>query len=152
MEEPDWAEIVRVLYQQSPNLPTGEINRSHPFVVETDLNRLEANKSVETLEEWGLVEREEIKSRWDSPGTGGLEGEREYGYKLTSDGFDVAHERELSARDNQINNSLVFLTFILVLAQIIGVLPLADWAKVLSGFVVLIGMLGIILRTDLLAQ
>lgn len=147
MDKPDWATAVQIMYREAPKLISGEIDTTHPFVTEGDLTEDTARDTLLSLDEWGLVEKQP-KTLTPTP-TGDIET-TEFGYKLTKDGFDVAHERELSRRDNSISQSLVFLTFILVLAEIVGVVPADDWVKVITGFIILIGMLFIVYWTDML--
>lgn len=148
MTKPSWALVIRELYSDSSTLPSDNISTGHPFVT-GDLNIQEAEDAVESLEEWGLIERE-IKTREDWDSDSGKYQTVIHGYKLTSDGFEVAHERELSERNNKINTSLVFFTFILVLAQIIGVVPLGTMGKTVTSLFLLAGMFWAVRRADIM--
>lgn len=153
MDRPTWAMVIRTLYRASPDIPSKDITKYHPFVEGTGLDVETAEEAAETLINWGLAEEIEV---WRgegevNPDTAEMENaDVLYGYQLTSKGFDVAHERELSSRNNRINNSLVFLTFILVVAQIVDVVPIGDVYKVLAGFVILLGMVWAVYSTDIL--
>jgi hypothetical protein len=158
MDKPDWAKILRYLYESDgvltiqdemdiPDRMESKRERQkmeklqHKLIDECGLSADSTDSVDETLThmcEINLIERTK------KPIYGRI--------KLTSKGFDVVHERELADQNNRINFSLVFLTFILVLAQIVSVVPLDDWVKVLSGFILLVGMLIIVLRTDLLER
>jgi hypothetical protein len=155
MDEPDWAKILRYLHNHN-----GEIRS----IVEFD----EENEEEPSNEEHEQALYQDLREKIDLSGTttkdivethkhlqntglAKFEQRSEYAaLKLTTDGFEVAHERELSKRDNRINQSLVFFTFILVLAQIIDVVPVSNKAKVLSALVILAGMAAAIYWTDIL--
>lgn len=55
MSEPDWAEVIEVLYSEAPDWPSHEITAGHLFVKETSLDEEAAKETVEALESWGLV-------------------------------------------------------------------------------------------------
>lgn len=149
MNEPNWAEILQVMYLENPPPhPIETASDTGDFTIawlaeNTSLKGKEVDKATDKLDNWGLITKSEMNMEgWQS---GDI-------VEMLKDGFEVAHERELSKRNNRINYALVFLTFILVLAQIIGVLPLDDWVKVSSGVVILVGMLFVVWRTDLLER
>ncbi|MFC7165753.1 hypothetical protein [Halospeciosus flavus] len=149
MEEPDWAKVVRVLYHEAPNSPEEEIDDDHPFVTETDLCVETAERAAEALVDWDLASFVGIEQgEYKGPGDGFEQGKM--GYKLTSQGFEVAHQRELARRDHGINKSLVFLTFVLAVAQVVGVVPLSDLMTALSGLILLVVMLIVIWYEDML--
>lgn len=131
MSQPKWATAIQVLYRESPRIISEEIDKDHPFVTEGGLTQVEASKAFDSLDDWGLIE----ENPKDQAKT--VDGEVvtiEKGYLLTKDGFEVAHERELSRKDHRINHTLVFFTFFLVLAQLLGVLPFNNSTKIAIGF------------------
>lgn len=155
MDEPDWAKILRYLHNNN-----GEIQSVAEF--EEDSEEEPSNEDheeelyrdltdkidLENPEREGIVE---THKHLQNTGLAEFEQRRDYAaLKLTPDGFDVAHERELSKRDDRINQSLVFFTFILVLAQILGVVPVGDLSKVIISLVILGGMLTVIWKSDVL--
>lgn len=150
MDNPDWAKILTMMYEESPEVPTTTISEDHPFVRGTDLDVEAATGATSNLERWGLLDTEVTHVSMDNPSHERVP--EEWGYHLSNDGFNVAHEREQSRQRNRINHALVFLTFVLVLAQIIGVIPMNDASKVLSGFVIMVGMLYVVSRTDMLGR
>lgn len=152
MADPDWAVITQVLYRKSPELPDTDIGQDHPFVTETELDVDGAANTVGILVDWGLVTEEEISRKGGeyNPDSGKITGEEvTAGYKLTTEGFDVAHERELSERSSRINRSLAVFTLVLVLISGVDVLPLG-W-KVRSGAIalLLVAVLVQALRADI---
>ncbi|MCU4801325.1 hypothetical protein OB920_13170 [Halobacteria archaeon HArc-gm2] len=151
MDKPDWAQIVQVMYRVSPTEPNTSIDEDHPFVTKTDLDVERASEAAESIESWGLLNRYESRIEDINEETGEQEPMISE-YTLTPDGFEVAHERELASRNNDINQSLVFLTFVLVIAQLIGVTPISDAAKLFIGFMILLLMVVVIWKTDLLSE
>lgn len=150
MSEPDWAKILRVMYRGSPRTLTTTVTEDHPFVTMTDLDAKSANTAAMDLERWGLLDTKPINITFD---TETLETVTEdWGYELSNDGFNVVHERELSHDRNRINHAIVFLTFFLVLAEIVGVVPIDDLSKGIGGFIILVGMMIVVVRTDLLER
>lgn len=151
MDEPDWAKIVRVLYYEAPDIPDEEISKRHPFVTNTDLDPQTAEEAVVALKNWGMVEEvvKERKGDYD-PETGKLDGEVVHGYRLESDGFDVAHERELSSRQNRINRSISIFTVTLVVVEVIAIIPAGELMKLGLSLIVLLLLLIILLTTDII--
>jgi hypothetical protein len=130
MKQPDWTVVIRYMYENTPPFPSSDITEDHPFVTNTHLSVEQAQAVVEELEDWGLVS-EVVKDHQiaNSGSESGDTVEPIHGYKLTSDGFDVAHERELSTRNADINVSLTVFTLILVVITGIDVLPFSPIIK-----------------------
>lgn len=157
MDEPDWAKILRYLHNHN-----GEIRSIAEFDEDgedepsnEDHEQALYREIREKIELSGTSTEEIVDTHKHLQNTGLAKFKQRSDYaalKLTTDGFEVAHERELSNKGNRINQSLVFFTFVLVLAQIVGVVPLNDGAKALAGFVILVGMLVVVWKTSLLEQ
>ncbi|EMA29885.1 MULTISPECIES: hypothetical protein [Haloarcula] len=156
MNEPDWAKILKCLHNNN-----GEIRRT---ALSDELSKEEVTPEIQEealydglRENVELLNKEtqeiaEMREHLQNTGLVSYDNNKEYAaLQLTTDGFEVAHERELSRRDNRINQSLVFFTFVLVLAQIVDVIPADDWVKVLSAFIILVGMLAVTIYTDILS-
>ncbi|MGB9955785.1 hypothetical protein ACOZ4B_05280 [Haloferax prahovense] len=154
MKEPDWAKILRYIHNHNGEIrSTAEpdeqgdapSNEEHEEALYQDLRRKVDISNTATEE---IVD---THKHLQNTGLVKFEQRSEYAaLRLTTDGFEVAHERELSRRDNRINQSLVFFTFVLVLAQIIGVIPAEEWVKILSAFIILVGMLVVLFWSDIL--
>lgn len=155
MDEPDWAKILRYLHNHNGEIRSiaefdgqGEEEPSHEEHEQALYRDLRDKVELSDTDTEDIVE---THKHLQNTGLAKFEQRSEYAaLKLTTDGFEVAHERELSRRDNRINQSLVFFTSILVLAQIVGVIPANDAVKVLSAFVILAGILVVIYWTDIL--
>jgi hypothetical protein len=155
MDEPDWAKILRYLHNHNGELRSNADSNAESE--EKPSNEDHERALYEDLRDQIALENTEIEHIIDThkhlQNTDLAKFEQRSDYaalKLTPDGFDVAHERELSRRGNRINQSLVFFTFVLVLAQIVGVIPAKDWVKVLSAFIILAGMLVVTYWTNML--
>lgn len=68
--------------------------------------------------------------------------------RLEPDGFEVAHDRELSKRQEKINSALVAFTVILVLVNLAGNFT-GDSRSIANG-IILITLLALIFWTDIL--
>lgn len=156
MDEPDWAKILRYLHNHNGEIRSiaefggqGEeepSNEEHEQALYRDLR--------DKVELSGTTTEDIVETHKHLQNTGLVKFQERSDYAaliLSTDGFEVAHERELSRRDNRINQSLVFFTFVLVLAQIVGVIPAQDWVKVLAAFIILLGMLVVTFWTDILS-
>lgn len=150
MKKPDWAKVIQFMYRDAPEPINASIDSDHPLITEAGLRKEVARDALDSLAEWGLI-KQQSKSV-DIAGKGKGKTETKFSYKLTKDGFDVAHERELSQRNNRINYSLVFLTFVLAMAQIIGIAPLSDGFKIVGSFILLGVVFYVVLWTDLLER
>lgn len=144
-QEPDWARILSAMYQaevpenQEVFRKTQYVYDTRTLAVTTNLSERRVSRAGRKLQDWGLTERE-LKR---------LDNESSYmEYSLTKEGFEVAHERELSNKSDRINQSLVFFTFVLVVAEIVGIMPVGRNLSLFMGFIILIGMTYVVLWTD----
>lgn len=71
-------------------------------------------------------------------------------WEIKEKGFNIAHERELSQEKDSINLMVGVFTFFLVLAEIVGVVPLAAIYKTLDVLLLAVALLIILLWTDIL--
>lgn len=136
MDDPGWAEIVRVMYREEPPLLMVE-NRGERELFTTEwlaenssLTKDQVDRTTARMKQWGLVTKQSMS----------IEGMEQTSTEVqfSKDGFEVAHERELNRRNTNINYSLVILTVFLVLSQIVGFLPVADLYKTAMGGVMLV--------------
>lgn len=149
MSEPDWAEVIEVLYSEAPDWPSHEITADHLFVKKTSLDEEAATETVEALESWGLVAVEVTEmelNEVDSPEASA------WGYKLTKDGFEVAHQREQAQRDLTANQSLNFLTFVLAVAAASELIHVSQMTDNLIAVVLVGGMAVMLARGELLSN
>lgn len=72
-------------------------------------------------------------------------GKRQAEIVFKPDGFEVAHERELTRAQDETNRYLVPLTFVLVIVQIISIIP-SPLSKGIASLIVLGGLLVLIYR------
>lgn len=127
-EEPEWTELVDIMYREpmtvwnSQKVPSGEPIEL-AFESENDDVQLLAEKTgwdedkvlktLRRLREGGLVSSVKVS---DEPRSA-------YTVGLTEMGMTVAHERSAAQRENQTNNALVMFTFALVSVGIIELIP-----------------------------
>ncbi|GAB7010130.1 hypothetical protein [Halorubrum trueperi] len=118
MEDPDWAKILNYLYKENSeiHLSTSEEydvsdEIEHPSIEEvpekTGLNLGEIRDILNKMSTMGIVDCE--------PGHIEISGTktRHLIYTLNKEGFNVAHDREQKKSSQEINLSLVILTWIL---------------------------------------
>lgn len=112
-----------VLYHEGAFIknPFGEMPEDHIFVEETGLDPDETMMNLEILKEWGLVERTptDHKNYITVPGP---KDPQNTANSLTQEGFSVAHDRELSKKQNVTNKMLVIVTIGLFSAALIQAL------------------------------
>lgn len=152
MKRPDWEEILEVMYHESPPKWDPKNPTDHPFWKETELEPSEISSILKKLDSWGLVSSILVdgeKAEYDPEADEMTRVIKRY--KLSADGFEVAHDRELANRDNQINQSLVFFTFILVITDVIGLVRLSDFWNFVIALILLAGMLYLIGSDNLLS-
>lgn len=120
MNEPGWAEVLETIYSNEPDTPKGKINEDHPFVTDTNLNRESAIAAIRSLKKWDLVEEESASVKGDvgKEQTGRIP-RSEVQYRLTTDGFEVAHDREQSKEQSKNNQAIVLLTLALAFVAIV---------------------------------
>lgn len=148
MEDPHWQQILCAMYRSEPPeymefmfSTQGSFDNSNLKQI-LDLEEREINQAVDKLETWDLIE----KGRYE------YKGETRREYSLTKDGFEVAHDIELSRQDNRINYSLVVFTAFLVIVEGIAVVPLNDHGKSLLVVGLFMLLLLLVYRTDLLER
>lgn len=116
-DEPDWAKVLHALHdgQLSTDMESGgpfRLYELQEYLGEnTELTEEEVRESINYLDDVGLVY-----------GFEDLDGEEIHG-GLTPKGFEVAHERELTKRQDRTTTTLVVFTLALVLATLVEVLP-----------------------------
>lgn len=160
MNDPDWAKILQFIHENN-----GSYSKAAYVDDSLNMNKEEIQEAIEKnrkavleglladleLDTETSAEVEEVISHLKSTHlvtrSSLIDSAR---IELTPKGFDVAHEREQNSRQNRINNSLVFFTFVLVLAEIVGSVPLDRSWKIGMSLVILVGMLYVVLQTDIL--
>jgi hypothetical protein len=155
MDEPDWAKILGYLHNHNGEIrrsaeegSEGENEPSHGDHEQVLYEALRENVDIA-----GTDREDIVNTHKHLQNTGLVKVEKQANHaalKLTSKGFEVAHERELSKRDRVINRSLVFFTFILVVANIFDVAPIASEVQLLLSIVLLLAMLYAITRGRLI--
>ena len=130
MSQPDWAKILSYLHEHN-----GEIG--------TEPDGDEWTSQEESEQAFNEMLRETIDL--DDPSDGSITTAREHmedkglvtsrfardyvGMELTTDGFNVAHERELARRNSRINRSLAAFTLVLVIITGVDVAPVGQLVK-----------------------
>lgn len=105
---------MRVLYEEDYVVRTDDA-RTHGAIAErTSLTPGEAEAVLNALGKWGLVEMTAEYDRSD----GGVRSEG-YSYYLTNEGFEVAHDRELTVQQNRTNGVLAVVTAGLFVSAIV---------------------------------
>lgn len=135
IEQQNWAELLLFLYSREEkweNFGRGEpavIKSDHPLVERTNLNKSQVKSALSFLEEHDLIEED---------GSGF--------FKLTSRGFDVAHEREMKERELRNNSLITLLTVVLAigaLGQVLAGLQALDlplcWLLLPGALLIFIG-------------
>ena len=147
MDNPDWAKVLQILYEGAPEMYDIAITEDHIFVQETGLKKDTVENAVEKLEEWSLIKKEQRSILRDPEEESVLIPD--FGYQLSEEGFKVAYDREISRRDAHINQALVIFTFVLAVAELIGIYPNNN-VKAVGSFLLLLSLCYGILRTDLI--
>lgn len=147
MAEPDWAKILDTMYGADGTLvhrATEEEDYEYeiypPLGDNVELEHAEKQKELEYMEKAELIE-EFADEGWIRPSELGVR---------------VAHERELSKRQDRTNTTLVVFTLALVLASLVAVLP-STWSflvyaiplRLLGAFTVVLLVAVILWHTDL---
>ena len=106
-----WAVVLLYLYDKGPILydSDNELGESHNQVSDLDLTVEELTNTLSRMRNWNLVEYN----------TSTEDGVVKKKYTLTEKGFNVAHQREQNNSREEINRSLVLLTWILAASALI---------------------------------
>lgn len=155
MDEPDWARILQYLHHHN-----GEIRRTAPIEDDRPDQEEQRNALHEGLREEIDLENEEdekIAETYQHLKNTGLvvfENNVDYaGLKLTSDGFDVAHDREMAQRNYGINRALVLFTVFLVLSGLVGPIPgTIRSVRGMLGVLILVGLLVVLYHPNLFPE
>lgn len=126
MADPDWARILEYLHEHNGEFlcEAGEDEfeeedkPSHAEHEAAFINELRGKVALQNPSEEAIVE-----SHKHLQNTGLVQyvhNADTVGLKLLPDGFTVAHERELSNRQDKINSALVIFTLFLILVNIVG--------------------------------
>lgn len=124
-EEPHWARVLMVLYNSRTPMAerdtdaTGSIPEDSPLLYQTELDKQELRAAIDYLKTSGLV---------DTRGSDMI--------RITETGFDVAHEREKTNEQNQINRALGWFTFVLVLVNLLSLYE-GTGVRVVGGVLIL---------------
>lgn len=138
--EPNWAQVLTALYEEGMGVGVGtdvEMNEIGLLEEKTGLSQGEIEDHLDFLRRTDLV------AHW------GGEESKPHDIGLTSDGFRVAHERELSTRREKTNTALVIFTLALVLVGIVGNFSDPS-SRFLANIIIMIGIFAMVWWTDLL--
>jgi hypothetical protein len=146
MSTPNWASILEILYNKSSYDLTTDIDSDHPFVSETKLDSEEVNVAISRLRNWELVTTVHV------PGSGSEDelSDQDTALQLTEKGFNIAHDRNLSDRNDRINASLVIFTLFLVLINLLDFAPLKPVWRLLISLGFMIVLLALVIWTEII--
>jgi|GEM_PF-2767022 len=138
-EEPDWAIVLNVMHRSEPPEELSDIVSTQPVFtvgVISNMANMEYSRvrqASNRLQDWGLVNltESEVPNK----------EEPMIGVEFTDDGFAVAHERQLSNNQNQINDSLAFFTFVLVILNGIDIISVDEIVVEIGVSVMLLAVL-----------
>jgi hypothetical protein len=120
-----WQKVLRVMYEEGIVWSLdSEIDETHPLVVETDLPAEDVEDALSFLSESGLIGRIQAGAKADYPRemvVGISDSARQQGTHigLTTEGFKVAHNRELQNQQQRTNHQLAGFTAILAISAIV---------------------------------
>lgn len=122
MDEPDWAQILSLLYRVGEKVEAphqlDELPSDHELVQRSELDPAEIKDALVFLRDQGLIE---MNVQADTNDTGTEVVSRYRTLQLKPDGFNVAHERELSLQENASNVAVAALTLVLGLTALVQV-------------------------------
>lgn len=124
-DEPDWAKVLSVIYEQGGYIDSYPIGAgtppdTHKLVRRSGLSPLAVDMAVLVMREARLAV---VPERAEGYPFELITEVRGVDLALTQRGFEVAHERELTKRQDRTNTTLVVFTLALVLATLVEVLP-----------------------------
>lgn len=152
--DPDWAVVLSEIYRsnQTYGLPIEWEERNynfieiehHPLVAKSELEVPWFLDAIEKLDNQGLIEivpmsLEGSLNSVEVP----MSAANRVELHLTEEGFAVAHDQELTGKQNRTNLLLVLFTFALVTVNIIAFLPSQRSRLIGSLFILLLIMWGI---------
>ncbi|MFC7080969.1 hypothetical protein ACFQJ6_13510 [Halorussus caseinilyticus] len=124
----------------------------HGLVEETELSEDEVEKSLQFLERQELVSRKPTNKTVPDEAESVEEVAESMGWeiKLTEEGFQVAHEREIAKREDDRNVAIVLLTFLLAGTSAVRTMEPIIGEDSLTLFAILVFsvFLGVIWKTD----
>jgi hypothetical protein len=154
MDQPDWAKLLSYLHQHNGEIrveadqeeyeeedkPSNEEHEE--LLYQTLQERIDFQDAsiehiIETHKHLQNTELVRFKQRSDYAGL-----------ELTTNGFNVAHERELAQRNSRINRSLAAFTLVLVLITGVDVAPISQFAKGAAIFVLLAVVFFVSIQAD----
>ena len=147
MDEPDWACILEFLYEIGESHSAGfhEIAPDNRMVQETGLNPRTIEDAIYFLEEQDLVKVEEA-GHTDRDEYNNLINPTTRRIKLEREGFQVAHDREQTSRQEETNNeignftlALVFVGILQTAATLINPEETIEAIAILMGLLVVLG-------------
>lgn len=135
--EPDWATVLQIMHRSEPpeelrdQMSTSPVHTVGLIADIANMDYSRVHQASARLQDWGLVNLQEYEV---------TEGESTMkAVEFTDDGFAVAHERQLSKQQNQINHSLALFTLVLVILNGVDILTIEEN---LQGVVVSILLIG----------
>lgn len=120
--EPDWAKVLRVLYEEGGELNRkveGGLTEDHVLVVESGLEKEDVDVGLAFLRDQELIDPSWAGQEEDESGETRA---THIQYTLTEKGFDVAHRRELVQQQDKTNRMLTIVTVGLFVAALIQAL------------------------------
>ena len=158
-DDPDWEHVLTTIYEthgwcqvptitdETPDHVRELASEKYDIDKQTDISETRTSAAMDYLAGAGLIEQYEDKTVVTEDGNGGV-----LAWQLTEKGFEVAHERELAEKSNDINYALVFFTLVLVITEAVGVAPIGAGFRVLASLIILVGLVVAVWRTDILER
>jgi hypothetical protein len=121
----EWQKVLNAMYEHGLVWSVdADIDESHPAVKETDLSEERAKEALSFLSEAGLIGRIQAGAKADYPRemTVGISEEarrRGTHIGLTTEGFNVAHERELRNQQETHNRILAAFTVLVGISALV---------------------------------
>jgi len=129
MGEPNWSKVLDVLYREgeAPKKPINRITRHHLLCERTDLEPGQIEQSLIYLDDNGLISLNSVDHQ--ETRFGELENPRSEKIILKAEGFEVAHERELSKRQEGASTATAYLTAVLAVTAVVQATAAASSAS-----------------------
>ena len=152
MQQPDWAKILSHLHQHNGEIGTEPDESKDDGWSSPEKSREALNDILRDKIDLDNTSDESSTTAWEHLSDNRLitsEIGRHYvGLELTTDGFSVAHERELARKNSRINRSLAVFTLVLVVITGVDVYPTGRVIKGVAIAILLVAVLLAAFRTN----